>query len=365
MESPERDKKLLFMLRRPELRNKDLEDRYLGQELKSALQLTRPLALMMATLFLLFAVADFLIIQDHSVFRIMLSLRVLLFLGVLYLCTRLDSLADYAALTQRMTACKIFAAAAFLIIFALYEEPSLVIQSLGAFTLIVAFYVLPNRWLNVLVISLGLSLGFVLIALWKIPDPALSELAAVGLYLNLTVLISSIGSHQIQRYRRLQFLDHRELTRLAVTDELTHLHNRQKINKEMKAWVSKAQEEGFQLALIMFDIDNLKAINDSLGHLAGDAVLREVGEVILDTVRKTDIPARWGGDEFVLLLPNTTEAEALLLANRLKGSIDTSLHCSTHDVTCSFGIASVSETDSADSFLHRADVNMYRQKAAK
>ncbi len=357
----ERGKTLLgFPL--PEFRNREMEHHYLGQEIERTLGYTKPLVLILGMLFLLFAVADFFFAGNQPQFFTIFSLRMLYFALILLLYVRMDHLAHARKLIIWLTVYKILVGIIFLIIFSLYESPNLVIQSLGAFTLILAFHVLPNRWMNVLIVSLGLTISFVLLALWKIPDIVPQELGAVGLYLTLTVAINSIGSYQIQRYKRLESMNTQQLARMSVTDHLTGLYNRKRFNEELDQWMRRARESGFPLSLIFFDVDNLKAINDSHGHLAGDAVLKEVARVARQTVRKGDILARWGGDEFAILLPNTTEQEGKQLAKRLKKTIGDHTDGPMKRATCSSGVVALGTTDDVNTFLHRADEAMYRDK---
>ncbi|NIN70319.1 MAG: diguanylate cyclase, partial [Anaerolineae bacterium] len=91
-----------------------------------------------------------------------------------------------------------------------------------------------------------------------------------------------------------------EVQRLAVTDPLTGLYNRHKLNEALAAEVERAQRYGRPLALIMLDLDNLKRVNDSLGHPAGDEVLKQVADIIRQEIRRVDIATRFGGDEFLV-----------------------------------------------------------------
>lgn len=352
----------LFGFPLPEFCSREMEDRYLGQEMKRSLSYTKRLVLLLGTIFLLFAVADFFVVGNQSNFHIIFSARTLYFVLILLLYVKMDYLAHVRKLTFWLTVYKILAALVFLTIFSLYESPNLVIQSLGAFTLILGFHILPNRWINILIVSLGLAISFVLLSLWKIPDMVPHELGAVGLYLNLTVVINSIGSYQIQRYKRLEFVNTQQLARMSVTDDLTGIYNRKRFNQELDQWVQRAREYGFPLSLIFFDIDNLKTINDVHGHLGGDEVLKEVARVARQAVRKDDILARWGGDEFAILLPYTTEEEGKQMAKRLKRAIADHSTGPMNRATCSSGVASLGKMDDVNTFLHRADAAMYRDK---
>ena len=113
----------------------------------------------------------------------------------------------------------------------------------------------------------------------------------------------------------------REARKLADLDALTGLHNRRYFHETLAREVARAQRYSRQLALIVFDLDDFKAINDRIGHLSGDAVLAETAERVRDVVRSADIACRVGGDEFAVILPESSTADADQLYHRLRGAV--------------------------------------------
>jgi diguanylate cyclase (GGDEF)-like protein len=111
------------------------------------------------------------------------------------------------------------------------------------------------------------------------------------------------------------------LEQLSFTDGLTRLHNHRYFQDRLRVEVRRADRTGEQLALLLIDIDDFKALNDRHGHSVGDNVLRQVGTVLNESVREADLPARYGGEEFVVLAPHTGKVGALALAEKLRGSI--------------------------------------------
>jgi diguanylate cyclase (GGDEF)-like protein len=119
---------------------------------------------------------------------------------------------------------------------------------------------------------------------------------------------------------------------------------------------------GYPLCLILFDLDNFKQYNDTYGHLAGDEVLRLIGEIIKSSVREgTDTAFRYGGDEFAVILPSSTEADARAVASRIRQNVLTRVH----GIDLSVGIASLREAESLTALIHMADAAMYGQKGKK
>ncbi len=164
------------------------------------------------------------------------------------------------------------------------------------------------------------------------------------------------------------------LLRSGMTDFLTGWHNRRYLHTRIKEELARAQRHGTHVACLMIDVDHFKRINDACGHLAGDHVLRELAQRIDGQIRGSDTAARFGGDEFAILLPETTADEAAQLAERIRLVV-----CSvpvdvgdgrSHTLSLSIGVAAVhpgrSDRDLkaiADGLLAEADAALYRAKA--
>ncbi|HUK95040.1 MAG TPA: sensor domain-containing diguanylate cyclase [Gaiellaceae bacterium] len=154
----------------------------------------------------------------------------------------------------------------------------------------------------------------------------------------------------------------REARQLADLDALTGLHNRRYFYETLAREVSRARRYGRQLALIVFDLDDFKAINDRIGHLAGDAVLAETAERVRDVVRSADIACRVGGDEFAVILPESSTADADQLYDRLLGVISSHPVGQAGQLSVSAGIAELREDEAPTAFFERADEALYRAK---
>jgi diguanylate cyclase (GGDEF)-like protein/PAS domain S-box-containing protein len=154
---------------------------------------------------------------------------------------------------------------------------------------------------------------------------------------------------------------------LARTDHLTSLPNRFLLDERFAGGVAQSRREGSMLALLMIDIDRFKNINDSLGHGTGDALLRLVGSKLKSCIRECDTLARWGGDEFVLLLPGLQDpATAVTVAQRCLASLKEPFEIEGQSlrVTASIGISvSPDSTEESETLLKNADTAMYRAKA--
>lgn len=152
------------------------------------------------------------------------------------------------------------------------------------------------------------------------------------------------------------------LERLTVTDSLTGLSNRMKLHSELDREIERAKRYRLPLSLIMFDIDHFKSINDNFGHDIGDAVLVSLSRLAQSVVRKVDLLARWGGEEFMVLVPNTALNDAVLLAEKLRETFEEQYFERPSQVTASFGVSQFSAADDFDSFTKRVDEALYEAK---
>lgn len=153
----------------------------------------------------------------------------------------------------------------------------------------------------------------------------------------------------------------------AKTDELTGLSNRRDILSRLSEEFSRYQRSGHHFAIVLIDLDLFKNINDEYGHSAGDAALKQFAKTVQSVIRQTDVAARWGGEEFLLLLPDTSLIPALTLAERLRSEVAQetfSFHGQDLPITMSAGVCSISQADSIDNMLRQADLHLYSAKEA-
>jgi diguanylate cyclase (GGDEF)-like protein len=155
-----------------------------------------------------------------------------------------------------------------------------------------------------------------------------------------------------------------EAVRLAELDSLTGLANRRVFHELLGREVARSRRYGRRLSLVVLDLDDFKRVNDRVGHLAGDAVLAEVAARIRGVVRSTDIGCRVGGDEFAVILPESTRGDADHLAARIERAVAAEPIARAGTLTVSAGVAELSPDDTPADLFDRADEDLYRAKAA-
>jgi diguanylate cyclase (GGDEF)-like protein len=181
-------------------------------------------------------------------------------------------------------------------------------------------------------------------------DPAEGELALIE-------ELAARAGPAIENARRF-----REARQLADFDALTNLHNRRYFHETLARECSRAHRYDRRLALVVFDVDDFKAINDRIGHLAGDAVLAAVAERVQSVVRSADIACRVGGDEFAVVLPESTIGDAEQLYRRVQFAVGARPLGPFERIHLSAGIAELRPEDDAKIFFERADEALYRAK---
>lgn len=156
-----------------------------------------------------------------------------------------------------------------------------------------------------------------------------------------------------------------QILEASMTDQLTGVGNRHRLEQALTLEVERAERTGEPLAAFMADLDHFKGVNDEYGHQAGDTVLRTFGQLLRDQTRATDIPARFGGEEFVVLLPHTDLAQAVAIAERTRETLALlEIAPLLHPVTASFGVSVLAPGEGADGLIRRIDALLYAAKDA-
>ena len=153
-----------------------------------------------------------------------------------------------------------------------------------------------------------------------------------------------------------------KLESLAITDSLTQVHNRYKINSDIKLHIARTKRGGVPFSLAMLDIDYFKNINDTYGHYVGDVVLKDLTKIIEKNIREVDSVGRWGGEEFMLLLDNTTTKEAVFVAEKIRTIIEKTLMAGHYNITVSIGVSQYTTPENKSILLQKVDNALYEAK---
>lgn len=180
----------------------------------------------------------------------------------------------------------------------------------------------------------------------------------VAIILGIFAILAVLVGFWVVSIRRLN----RELVRISQVDSLTQISNRTRLDTIFEQELDRARRYGRELSILLLDIDYFKRINDEFGHLAGDRVLKDFVKAAKDSIRTTDFIGRWGGEEFLVICPETGIEQAELIAERVRIAVSNFMFPTGRQHTVSIGVTSYKEGDTADMMLMRADAAMYCAK---
>ncbi len=218
-----------------------------------------------------------------------------------------------------------------------------------------AAYVLPERW--AIGFALGCAASYLLVTVLAPPafPPVAHLTTSIASLIGATLIVSTLPTRLVAAMARLELA--------ARTDPLTGLANRRHFAEELEHELERSRRDGRPLTVIVCDLDHFKDVNDTYGHIAGDRVLRLVGEVLSEQSRTIDLPARFGGEEFAVLLPDTGIAAGEVAAERLRLEIERRSALDGPPITLSLGVACTQQVGLAQDALYRAaDRALYAAK---
>ncbi len=213
--------------------------------------------------------------------------------------------------------------------------------------LLTSRYIPDIRWYIIVEQDENVSLQLVRMMLFKT--------ILIGLFVSILSLIISI---------RVVYLYNQRLEQASRLDHLTQVSNRLEIDQRIISHLAACQHNGGTFSVMMIDIDNFKVINDTFGHIAGDDTLIQFARLVSSSIRAQDSLGRWGGDEFLLILPSMKGDEAVMKANQIRSLVSEQEDFSSHRVTLSIGVAEYHEDDTIESLLARTDRALYKAKKA-
>ena len=203
---------------------------------------------------------------------------------------------------------------------------------------------------------------FVIVPLRIIFGCTFVDIIIMVIYSIFGVLCWIIGVSHIRRFENESEVKEEQIKRLyelTITDSLTQIRNRSFLFDKLSEMSHSVVNRGIPVSLIIFDVDYFKKFNDTHGHLVGDTILRKIAKVVNDNVRSSDIFGRYGGEEFLIISPNTKLEEARVLAEHARKVVEES---TLGEVTISLGVTQIKSEFDIDNALKRADDPMYKAK---
>ncbi|HAA26172.1 MAG TPA: diguanylate cyclase [Ruminiclostridium sp.] len=347
-----------------EFSDKELELEFFNQYIQKAVRYIRPIMMCLGILNTLFIIPDYFFIGDFSAFIHAAAGRAVLFLIVLILFFGIKRTNNYRKFAVWITLGETAVVSLFFYVLNSYKNPDYLIQAFGVMVILMVLCMVPNRWIYTIAMSVFTSTGFLILSKSLIKGIEDREFWAGAVYIWIVIILSAILSFRSNYIERIWYMNNKELTRLSITDPLSGAFNRAKFNEEMEKWTGYAKRYNTDFSIAIIDFDDFKRINDNYGHLVGDMVIIEFVSLIKKNIRECDIFARWGGEEFILLLPNTNINQAVEFAERIRKSIENHDFYIAGKLTCSIGVAQMSPDDDETTLLKKVDNVLYAAKKA-
>jgi len=181
-------------------------------------------------------------------------------------------------------------------------------------------------------------------------------------YANIASLLDDNGKKVGYVAVRQDITDRKKAEELSITDRLTGLYNRLKLDEVFNYELSQAKRYKTPLSMIILDIDHFKSVNDTFGHQVGDSVLKEIANILKSNVRLSDTVGRWGGEEFLIILPKTDLSSAMGVAQKIRAAVESHTFEVVGKKTSSFGVSEYREGDTEHSMVERGDSALYEAK---
>ena len=310
----------------------------------------------------LFILCDLFFINDRSERLIVGILRYCFSVLLILMVRKLQRVETFAGFAAIVTTLEGIGTLLFFSVLQFYDSPIFLIQAMGMLLTILVIFVVPNRWENMLALAIVSASAYFLYSNLYIENILPRDLAASVFFVIVTIVLCAVKTIGTDRYAKRAFLEKSRLEQASARDFLTNAATRERLEEEARRWMNFCRRQGLPLCLVFADVDDLKRINDRFGHAMGDKALREVAAIMKNQLRNSDTIARWGGDEFVLLLPNVTLQNAVFLLDRVKNAVEQVTLEGGVKVSCSFGVVQMGADSDYMQMLSAADAMMYRSK---
>ena len=340
------------------------KERFFNYQLSASQSIIKLFIVIIALFNLCLLIPDIINLKDPDAQMITIICRTVFVLMAAVLFIYIKKIKSFKMLSLIITVYELTAVFIFLHVFQLYTSPDFLIQLMGVFILIIAVFLIPNLWGNMVLVAAVIFVGFIICSYYTIENLDRTQLIASIVYLLVEIVLCAVHARFLNRYQHGEFIAKIELQRIYATDPLTQVGNRIKLEDEAKRWIAFCDRHQMPLSLVLVDVDDMKLINDRYGHLIGDVILYEIAQIMYTQLRKNDVCTRWGGDEFVLLLPKTDVSQARILTERIRRKILVHEFNIDIDITCSCGIAGIKKGYDLGQLIKQADVAMYMAKKA-
>lgn len=339
-----------------------LEGDFFDSEISNSKRYIQILLFVISTAYLLSGVIN-IVLKGKALWNVTIYSRIIILVLSIFLIIIMAKLKNYNSLKNWFTIYQVIFCVVYLVNTYLNGFSDYFIHCFEVIVIMIGIFLMPNKWINSLLVSLAFVTAYFIFSYVVIVNIDVMHFIATISYVTINILFIGLLTFRISSYKRVQYLTEKRLSQISIIEQLTEISNRFKFDEEYRRLFNYYKNHKGNLAIMMFEIDNYKKINSSLGQEVGDKVLREITKMVKVFIRGNDVFARWGEEEFVILLSGVDTRQAISVTKRIKDGIWDHYFSGVGTVTCCFGVASPQEDESMDDLLNRAD--RYLQRAKK
>jgi|GEM_PF-809428 len=355
------DEQSAILTRFAEFKDKSLEPLYFEEEMRGMLRYVRVFILLYGISLLLVSTYEFFHMIHPHIFAMAMSFRSIVFVASAGMFVLMGRRCRPNHMQFFIVLYELLVFAAYIGVLLISDAHNIADYGLAMMALVLAVFLIPGRWVVIELLAAAILLTFMVLSA-ALAEALHPDFLRTQIYLWLCFVFMSISSHRASRMSRLQYHKQFLLSRQSVVDKLTGIFNRARFDEALAEWTGLFHRYRTPFSLIMFDLDNYKRVNDVYGHFVGDEVLRRCVAEVQRSLRTGDIFARWGGEEFAILMPYSNLQTAYEHAELLRKRIGQADLGDPGRITASFGVTEIKAGDTADSLIQRVDKYMYLGK---
>ena len=346
------------------IKDKKLEHEFAQQQFMRYKRLMSAVILALGVLYTLFLIPLFLTIPETNMLTGILVVKLISFAAFCAFAVTVFVTSSARVYRVFLTAFEFLFPLSYYCVVLQSGQFNFLIKCLDVIIIIALMFILPNNWINSTLAALFMLVSFFVVSFVVSPGLSRDVFSAGVTYLVLIFLVGCSFNLVSDISVRRNYLNRLLLRHLIDTDYLTGIASRSKFDNTLQQLFTAAKQSGSPLCVSVFDIDNFKKINDRYGHIVGDKVLIGLSALISEHLRGEEFFARWGGEEFALILPGMTLDRAVERIDKLRRKIAASSFADGISLTCSFGAVSAGGFDNTDALIDKADRLMYNAKSA-
>lgn len=340
-------------------RSSEMKAIYMDYKLITSMKRLKVIFAIVGVFNLMLLIPDVIMLENINDRISVVIVRVVLSLLLLVTFLNLKSIKTFKTMSLLISAFEILAMLSFIYVLALYNNPNFLIQTMGMLILIITVFLVPNQFKYMLAVTLLGASGFLVFSYLYLEGINMMEFSAAAVYIAVDIMLCANIGWIAEQHQYQEFAATRKLESIGSIDYLTNIASRYKMDEDAARWISFCHNHNLPLSMSFVDIDDFKLINDKYGHLTGDSVLVDLTKLIRSKLRNTDIIARWGGDEFVLLFPSSALTETVAIMEDMKLSINEHVFIKGIKITCCYGVVEMKNGSDFQSMIKEADVLMY------